>query len=80
MNNCPHLIQGQCGLNRYEQPTNVQCAACMVSGQNKQRGLGDTIALTINKSVFRRLKKKGCGCASRQAKLNRIVKYGNQGQ
>ena len=42
----------------------------------KHRGLGDTTEWLIRKITFGKLKKKkGCGCNSRQQKLNKLFPY-----
>ena len=67
-----------CTLNRVDGVVNTQvCAVCLVKGTNKIKGLGDLVALAINGTPFRRLKKKNCGCKKRQDQLNRIGKHGN---
>lgn len=77
---CKYRDGDQCGLNRAYSVTDRICEGCIKHGFNKPLGLGDTVAATINKTPLRRLKKKGCGCRSRQHKLNKIVKYGNSGK
>lgn len=78
MNDCKYWSAGKCLLNKFDgSPDPLDCANCMAAGENKPQGLGDTLANLINKTPLRRLKKKGCGCNSRQEKLNRIVKYGS---
>jgi len=41
---------------------------------NRSRGLGDTVAKTINKYTNIR-PKSGCGCKRRQEMLNRMFPY-----
>lgn len=73
---CKYWEDGNCLLNRYDRPTPEQCLECIVRGHNKKTGLGDTVAVAINKTPLRRLKRKGCGCKKRQDQLNKAVKYG----
>lgn len=76
---CKYWDEGVCLLNRYDKPTGEECFNCIQAGNNKQKGLGDTIAATINMTPIRRLKRKGCGCSRRQDKLNKVVNYGTSG-
>ena len=77
--NCKYWKDAQCLLNRHDSPTGEQCFECIRAKQNVPKGLGDTIAVTINKTPIRRLKKKGCGCKRRQEKLNKVINYGTSG-
>ena len=73
-----HNKSGTCKLNRVTgKVTTKVCAVCLVNGTNEIKGLGDLVALTINSTPFRRLKRKNCGCKKRQDYLNRIGKNGN---
>ena len=78
MSNCKFYSDGKCLLGWHDEPTPDQCDTCMAAGNNKSRGLGDSIAALINQTPLRRYKKKDCGCKKRQDKLNRVFKYGNK--
>lgn len=73
-----HAKSGTCKLNRVPGKINTKiCSICVIGKGNEIKGLGDLVALAINSTPFRRLKKKGCGCKKRQDQLNRIGKHGS---
>jgi hypothetical protein len=62
-----------CLLNRYDSPTDEDCAACKSEGRDRVVGLGDRVATAINKTPIRLIKPKDCGCKQRQERLNELM-------
>jgi len=74
--NCRFLRRGACSLNRVDEVSVEFCQSCQDRKDARVKGIGDAVAVTIDKTPFRRFKKKGCGCRKRQKFLNRIAKFG----
>ncbi len=81
---CGTLAGGCCALARFGgKPSLGTCGGCIARGENRASGAGDTIAAVLNatgagavvKSVIETATGKPCGCAKRQAALNRLLPY-----
>lgn len=76
--NCRYARRDTCSLNRVDKISLEFCSACKDRLEDGIQGLGDAVAVTIDKTPLRRLKRKGCGCRKRQGILNRIVSFGKK--
>ena len=74
--NCRFARRNWCSLNRVDEISVEFCNTCKDKMEDLIQGLGDAVAVTIDKTPLRRLKRKGCGCKRRQDLLNKAVKYG----
>jgi hypothetical protein len=81
---CGTLAGGCCALARFGgRPSLGTCAGCISRGENQPLGAGDTIAAALNvtgvgvaaKKVIEAVTGKPCGCAKRQATLNRLMPH-----
>ena len=78
--NCRFARRNRCSLNRVDEISVEFCGTCKDKMEDRIQGLGDAVAVTIDKTPLRRLKKKGCGCRGRQDKLNKVVKFGKKNE
>ena len=76
--NCRFARRTWCSLNRVDEISVEFCSTCKDKMEDRIQGLGDAVAVTIDKTPLRRLKKKGCGCSKRQDALNRAVNFGKK--
>jgi hypothetical protein len=76
---------GCCGLSRFGgRPSLGTCRGCIARGENRAAGAGDAVAVVLNASGMGHVAKrvieaatgKPCGCANRQATLNRVLPFG----
>jgi hypothetical protein len=75
---CKHENDGRCSLGLYGgRPSPGVCHNVCEQYDGPSRGLGDTVAKALKTVGVQ--KRKGCKCGKRQAKLNRMVTYGNSG-
>ena len=81
---CGTPAGGCCALSRFGgRPSLGICAGCISRGENRPAGAGDTVAAVLNvtgigtaaQRVIEAATGKPCGCAKRQAALNRMMPY-----
>jgi len=83
--NCTHWRDcnvnngGCCAINKYKQPSVAVCLRICTENVQSSVGLGDTVAKTIERVTFGKLKPKtgdeDCGCNKRRKLLNKVVPY-----
>tara|TARA_R110000824_G_scaffold78157_1_gene197391 strand:- start:22 stop:348 length:327 start_codon:yes stop_codon:yes gene_type:complete len=72
---------GCCAINKYSHPSIAVCLQMCDENTEKPKGLGDTIARTIEKVTRGKLKPKkdgDCGCNKRRKQLNKLLPYKNK--